>query len=169
MVCLVFSCKTMQWISVLGEVWCSEYHIMITFCMGCSSFEIQNKIQVFQKLLYWDYSYIWGKHHLLQELNVQSMYKWQWLLTIGKQYWHEKCFNLPQIKRKLSLFSTCVSLCWQIDFCYILSIRLLGCHVSEYVCSIQELVTKLFTLWNVYSPSFCTRNTIQSCSYCRSR
>jgi hypothetical protein len=86
MVCLVFRGKTMQWISRLCEVWYSEYRVMITFCMGCSSFEIHNKMQVFQKLLYWDYGYIWGKHHLLQELYVQSPIRrnWQWLLTIGK-------------------------------------------------------------------------------------
>jgi len=104
MVCLVFRCRTVQWISLLVEVSCLECHIMITFCMGCSSFEIQNKIQVFQKLLFWDFNYIWGKHHLLQELYVQSPIgrNWQWLLTIGKWSWHDKCYNLLQIKRKLS-------------------------------------------------------------------
>jgi hypothetical protein len=46
------------------------------------------------------------------------------------------------------MFSTMhtMPLCWQTDFWYILYVRLLGCRVFEYVCSIQEFVTELFTL-----------------------
>jgi hypothetical protein len=116
MVCLVFRCKTMHWISLLDHVWCSEYHTVFVFCMVCRSFEIHNKIRVFQKLLYRDYSYIWGEHHLQQELYVQSTIgrNWRWQLTVGTKNTLSICtfYWSTRISSTITINFLCVRLCF---------------------------------------------------------